>query len=147
MIRQVLATSFISIGIGYLCQVVQTATQSQYLNEFLEKNLISLLIALLAINSATMGIVLTKVRELIDRNGGGADFFDSTRRQMLLSIKEQVFLIIIAAALLTLAGSQPIASTPEFKEYISTAICAIFAYSLWNLYDTAKSVLIIIDYD
>ncbi|MFW8696409.1 hypothetical protein, partial [Mesorhizobium japonicum] len=69
MIKQVLTTSLISLGIGYVCEFAQSMGQSQYLNDFLKGNLITLLVALLAINSATMGIVLTKIRDLIDKKG------------------------------------------------------------------------------
>lgn len=147
MIKQVLTTSLISLGIGYLCQLAQTAGQSQYLNDFLKGNLITLLIALLAINSATMGIVLTKIRDLIDKKGVGSDNFTATKSEMLLSIKEQIGLIALAVILLTLSDSAFVASTPELKSGMSVALCSIFAYSLINLYDTAKSVIIIIDFD
>lgn len=147
MIKQVLTTSLISIGIGYVCQLIQSAGQSQYLNDFLKGNLITILIALLAINSATMGVVLTKVRDLIDKNGGGSEHFKATKNEMLLSINEQIGLIILSVALLTIGGSNFISQNPELKSGFSVALCAIFAYSMLNLYDTAKSVLIIIDYD
>lgn len=147
MIKQVLTTSLIALGIGYICQLAQTAGQSQYLNDFLKANLITLLIALLAINSATMGIVLTKIRELIDKKGVGSESFSATKSEMLLSIKEQVGLIALSVILLTLNDSVFVLNNSELKSGMSVAICSIFAYSLLNLYDTAKSVIIIIDYD
>ena len=147
MMKQVLTTALISLGIGYLCQVVQTVGQTQYLNEFLKANLISLLIALLAINSATMGIVLTKIRDLIDKKGAGSESFTATKSEMLLSIKEQIGLIALSVIILTFSESVFISSGTDLKSAMSVALCAIFAYSMLNLYDMAKSVIIIIDYD
>lgn len=147
MIKQVFTTTLIALGIGYLCQVLQSVCESQYLNNFLKNNLITLLIALLAINSATMGIVLTKIRELIDRAGAGSEVFQATKDEMLLSIKEQIALIIISVVLLTFGDTLISKQTEDLQKIYSVALCAIFAYSIINLYDTAKSVLIIIDYD
>lgn len=147
MIKQVLTTSLTAIGIGYICHLAQSAGDTQHLTEFLSQNLITLLVALLAINSTTMGIVLTKIRDLIDKTGGGAECFNNTKKQMLLSIKEQITLIVIAAALLIAGGSVFAIGSEELRTAYSVALSAIFAYSMLNLYDNAKSVLIIIDYE
>lgn len=147
MIKQILTTSFLSIGAGYVCQIAQSMGQSQYLNEFLKGNLITLLVALLAINSATMGIVLTKIRDLIDKKGEGSEHFQSTKSQMLLSIKEQIALIVLAVIMLTVGGSNFINQNPDLKSGYWVLISAIFVYAMVVLYDTAKSVIIIIDYE
>ena len=147
MIKQVLTTSLAAIGIGYICHLAQSLGETQHFTAFLSKNLITLLVALLAINSTTMGIVLTKIRDLIDRTGGGAECFNNTKQQMLLSIKEQITLIIIAAALLIIGGSALAIDSQEAHTAYSVALSAIFAYSMLNLYDNAKSVLIIIEYE
>lgn len=146
MIKQVLTTSCMAIGIGYICHLAQSVGETQHLTEFLRHNLITLLVALLAINSTTMGIMLTKIRDLIDKAGGGAECFNNTKQQMLLSIKEQVTLIVVAAALLIAGGSVLTIGSEEARSAYSVALSAIFAYSMLNLYDNAKSVLIIIDY-
>lgn len=147
MIKQVLVNTLIALGIGYLCQLLQTVFQSQFLLNFLKGNLITLLIALLAINSATMGIVLTKIRELIDRAGTGNEVFQSTKDEMLLSIKEQIALIVVSVILLTIADSEIAKKAAELQQIYPVLLFSIFSYSIINLYDTAKSVLIIIDYD
>tara|TARA_R110002124_G_scaffold85350_1_gene221398 strand:- start:998 stop:1441 length:444 start_codon:yes stop_codon:yes gene_type:complete len=147
MIKQVLTTSLVSLGVGYLCNLVQSAGETHYLTSFLQQNLITLLVALLAINSATMGIVLTKIRDLIDKAGGGAECFNDTKAQMLLSIKEQIALIVIAASLLTVGGSALVVANEEMQSAFAISLTAIFVYSMLNLYDSAKSVLIIIDYE
>jgi hypothetical protein len=147
MIRQVLSSIFFALGVGFICQLTQEWLASNYLNEFLKSNLINLLVALLAINTATMGIVLTKVRDLVDSYGNG-EAFKKTRQQMLLSIKEQIMLIIFAIILLTISESHVlINSISRFDLLIKSLISGIFVYSMRVLYDVATSVLIIIDFD
>ena len=135
-----------SIGIGFIFQVLQGALSTDYLNSYLAQNLITILIALLAINSATLGIVLTKIRDLVERHGN-AECFNSTKEHMILSIKEQIALIIFAITFLTIVSSEVIASYENLKMLFDAIIVAIFSYALFVLYDTAKGVLIIIDFD
>lgn len=146
MISQVLKTSIMSIGIGFLAQVMQSSLNTNYLNYFLSQNLITILIALLAINSATLGIVLTKIRDLVEKHGN-AQCFNTTKKQMVLSIKEQIALIIIAVIFLTAVSSTLVTGYTNLKMLFDATVVAIFAYALFVLYDTAKGVLIIIDFD
>lgn len=128
-----------------MCQLTQDWIGSLYFNEFLKANLINLLVALLAINTATMGIVLTKIRDMVDSHGHG-EAFKETRRQMLLSIKEQIGLIALAVVFLTVAQSKYLVGTASVVMLFNSLIAGVFVYSMLVLYDTAKSVLIIIDY-
>lgn len=146
MISQVLKTFIMSIGIGFLAQILQSSLETNYLNNFLSQNLITILIALLAINSATLGIVLTKIRDLVERHGN-AQCFNSTKKQMILSIKEQIVLIVFSVIFLTVVSSRLISGHENLKMLFNTTVIAIFAYALFVLYDTAKGVLIIIDFD
>ncbi|MEW6648261.1 MAG: hypothetical protein AB1450_13760 [Pseudomonadota bacterium] len=146
MISHVLKTSLISLGVGFLAELLNGWLSSQFLSEFFEDNLITILVALLAINAATMGIVLTKIRDLIDRNGG-SEFFQKTRAQMLLSVKEQIGLIVFATSLLAIKSGAAMANVPNVPLLVNSVITGIFVYALIVLYDTAKSVLIIVDYE
>lgn len=146
MISQILKTSIMSIGVGFLSQVLQSSLKTDYLNNFLSENLITILIALLAINSATLGIVLTKIRDLVEKHGN-AQCFNTTKQQMILSIKEQVALIIFAVTFLTIVSSPIMASDSNLKMLFDATVVAVFTYALFVLYDTAKGVLIIIDFD
>jgi hypothetical protein len=145
MRTQIIKSSLMAIGIGFIVDQIQSHLQSTYLNEFLFTNLINLQIALLAVNSATIGIVLTKIRDLVEKHGNG-DCFLNTKRQMLLSIKEQFSLIILAITIFTLAKSKIIPNFDNKDHLFNSIIIAIFAYSLTVLFDTAKSVIIIIDF-
>lgn len=146
MIQHVVKTAFISLGIGYLAELVNSFLGSLFLHEFLKSNLVTILIALLAINATTMGIVLTKVREMVDKNGGGS-CFQNTRSHMLLSIKEQIWLIVTSIIVLSVKDSEIVRSIDQLAFFMQVLLIGIFVYSLLVLYDTAKSVLIIIDFD
>jgi hypothetical protein len=146
MIFQVLRTSTMSIGVGFLAQVFQSSLQTNYLNVFLSENLITILIALLAINSTTLGIVLTKIRDLVEKHGN-AHCFNTTKQQMILSIREQVALIVFAIIFLTIVSSPLINLYGNLMIFFDSTVIALFTYAIFVLYDTAKGVLIIIDFD
>lgn len=141
----IIVTSFFALGIGFIAQLAQQAVCSNYLNMFLSTNLVNLLVAVLAINSATMGIVLTKIRDLVERHGG-EDKFQDTKREMLLSIKEQIVLIAVAIVLLTASSSEYLGGLDMVLLLLWSATVGVFVYALKILYDTARSVLIIIDF-
>jgi hypothetical protein len=146
MIKQVLTTSFISIGIGFLAELLNVWLGSKFLYGFFESNLVTILVALLAVNAATMGIVLTKMRDLIDKNGN-AEAFKKTRRNMLLSIKEQIGLIILAAIVLSVKSAPVVQSIENMPLLFNSIVTGIFVYALLVLYDTAKGVLVIVDFN
>jgi hypothetical protein len=144
MIKQVAKSCLLSLGAAVLTQFALNALGSTYLKYFLTQNVVNLQIALLAVNSATMGIVLTKIRDLVEKFGHG-DVFHATRNQMLLSIKEQVGLIFASIAILSSQDvSRPIFPANDFA--FSTALIAVFFYAMMILYDTAKSVLLVVDF-
>ncbi|WP_442764962.1 hypothetical protein [Sulfurospirillum cavolei] len=135
---------FLSIGVGFLFAQLQLFCGNRFLFDFLKSNLITLLIALIAINSATLSIVLTKIRELMDKKGTGN--FSATKNQMILSIQEQIILIIVAIVLFIILDSTFIKNHEEYKILAETLLIGTFIYALRILYDTAKSVFVILDY-
>jgi hypothetical protein len=141
----VFLTTFFALGVGVAVQFAQHFSGSDYLSAFLSTNLKNILVAVLAINSATMGIVLTKIRDLVDKHGG-EDKFQATKKEMLLSIKEQIVLIGAAIVLLTAADSTYLVGKDMVLLLIHSCVVGVFVYAMRILYDTAKSVLIIIDY-
>lgn len=146
MIKQVFQNIFLSLGIGFLIELICNWLKTDYLHTFFTQNLITLLVALLAINATTMGIVLTKIRDFIDKNGG-SECFKDTRQQMMLSVKEQIGLIVFGTFLLTISKSPSICIAENLCLLINSSLNAIFVYSLLVLFDTAKGVLIIIDFE
>ncbi|WP_323589620.1 hypothetical protein [Aliarcobacter butzleri] len=145
MKNNIIFNILLSIGAGYLLTELQSFLGTTYLTSFLKQNLITLLVALIAINSATLSIVLTKVRELLDKSGQqGA--FANTKRQMILSVNEQVVLIIVAMLLLIVQDSDFLKSHVEYVTFLNVLIIGCFVYALRILHDTAKSVFVILDY-
>jgi len=143
MIASIAKSFFMSFGIACLAQLALASIQSTYVSDFLKSNIVNIQIGLLAINVATLGIVLTKIRDLVDK-GVSADEFSRTREQMLLSIKEQVGLIAAALIILSLADAKalPFVVAPVV---LQTMLLTCFVYSLMILYDTAKSVFVLLD--
>jgi len=132
------------LGNCQCCAILCTPDSVRIYIYFLKSNITNLQVALLAVNAATLGIVLTKIREIIDKTGQRAAF-DSVRREMLLSIKEQVSLITISLVVLALeAAKSPPIMVPS--EIFQALLLASFIYSIFILYDTAKSVFAILDY-
>lgn len=94
-----------------------------------------------------MGIVLTKVMDIVEKNNGfGISCFSKTKTQMLISIKEQIVIIVLAIALLILKNSPIILNIENSELLLNSSITACFIYSLSILYDTAKGILVIINY-
>jgi len=134
---------FISIGIAFLLEQLQIILKTNYLIIFLEQNLVSLLIALLAINTASLGIILSKIRELLDKNNKIS--FDKTKREMLKSIQEQIILIFLSLILLMFINSDILKNNLQLLQALETIVVACFVYSILILFDTAKSVFIILN--
>lgn len=144
MIAGILRSTFIALGIACALQFTFAQIQSNFVFEFLKLNITNLQVALLAVNAATLGIVLTKIREIIDKTGK-REAFEATRQEMMLSIKEQVTLIGVSLLILALATAKmPPVSFPD--ELYQTLLLTSFVYSLLVLYDTAKSVFVILEY-
>lgn len=110
MIKQIIQSIFLSLGIRFLIELICNWLKTDYLHTFFNQNLITLLVALLAINATTMGIVLTKIRDFIDKQGG-SECFKDTRQQMMLSVKEQIGLIVVGTLLLTISKAPSICIT------------------------------------
>lgn len=135
---------FLSIGGGFLLTELQLLLNTSIFTDFLKNNLVMLLVALIAINSATLSIVLTKIRELMDKHVNAN--FSATKSQMILSINEQIILIFFSIMLIIVGEASSIKSNEHLKILVDVLICASFIYGIRILYDTAKSVFVILDY-
>lgn len=142
MIANVGRSFFISLGIAFLSFYALEGIGSDYLIKFLRENIVSLQIGLLAINTATLGVVLTKLRDLVEKGVDPATF-STARNEMLLSIREQVALIISALVLLSLDSAKSLLF-PIPVELTQILLISCFVYSIMILYDTAKSVFVVL---
>lgn len=143
MIKNIL----ISIAISYILITIETFFKSNFLVDFLEKNIITIIVALLAINLATLSIVLSKIREIIDSLNVKKEIFLKTKKEILASIQEQIALVFTSIILLIIIKSEWILTYPEFFNFFNIGLVACFTYSIIILYDTAKSIFIIIDFE
>ena len=142
MINSVLKSSLISVGIACIASFLLQSIGSRYLFDFLQNNIINIQIGLLAINTATLGVVLTKLRDVVDKGAPLSRFF-SARKEMLLSIKEQMSLIVSALIILSVESATSIpVRIPD--ELLRVLLLSSFVYSLMILYDTAKSVFVVL---
>ena len=142
-IKDIIIALFFGIVLNY---VEQSILKSSFLLDFIKDNLVMLLIALLAINSTTLALVMTKIKDLIDKTNK-KDSFQKTKKEKLFSVKEHIALIGFVILLLIL-NSSPIIK--EYKQAIT--ICNVLLvssmiYSLQMLYDVSKSAFIILDFD
>ena len=133
------------ILIGLIVTYASERLQSIFIAEYLSRNLITLLIALLAINITTLSIVLTKIREIMDKLGGD---FSRTEKGMRKSVIEQVVLVISALIIQIISTSSIIITRFPIVIFISNVLLvAIFFDALYVLYDTADSVFVILKFE
>jgi hypothetical protein len=145
MIIDYLKSFSLFIVLGVLTRFLCSLIESDFLVPFLSNNLITLLIALLAINTTTGSVVMTKLREIIERHGGD---FSATLGQLKLSIVEQLVFIVLAILFLVLLGSKPIITSNLYvKPLLESGLIAVFIASIHNLYDTANSIFVILGWE
>ena len=130
------------IVISAVINMTTQKIESDFLITFLEKNLVTLLIALLAINTTTISIIMVKLRELKDKFDLN---FETTLSSLKIAIYEQVSLIPLSILLLVLRKSNVINASLKSSHFIlDTLLVATFAYAIHILFDTARGVFIII---
>jgi hypothetical protein len=121
-----------------------SAVDSDYFFIFLKENLITLLVALLAINNTTFSVVMTKLREISDQNGGD---FAGTISEFKKSNIEQIFFIIAAILLLIFKESELLKVNGLVSSICEIGLITIFIASLHNLYDTGNSIFVILSFE
>ncbi|MBX9449814.1 MAG: hypothetical protein KL787_08885 [Taibaiella sp.] len=97
---------------------------------------------LLAINTATLGIIATKIQDLIIKNP--EIDFDNPIKEMKISLIEQIVLIVCSTICLILFDGKNF--NFNHKEFLlNTLLIANFIYSIYILWDTGNAVFVIID--
>lgn len=116
--------------------------ESKFLFKYLQENIIGLLLTLLAINTATLGLIASKIQDIVVKYPQMD--FSETIKQMKISLLEQIILIIISILCLLLMDSVII--TYEFKKEIGNVfLVSILIYAINILWDTGKGVFVIIE--
>lgn len=130
------------ILISLFCVFLTKILKSDFIFQYLRDNIITLLVTLLAINTATLGLIASKIQDLISQYKGIS--FKETIDEMKLSLLEQIILIIISFLTLVIQDS-PIINF-EYKETICNIILTfVLVYSISILWDTGNAVFVSIE--
>lgn len=116
--------------------------ESDFLFKYLQENIIGLLLTLLAINTATLGLIASKIQDIV------VDYpkfdFSSTIKEMKTSLLEQIILICTSVITLLLLDSNKIDFA--YKTDIGNVILTtVLIYSVTILWDTGKAVFVVIE--
>ncbi len=130
------------IIISFIICLLSNYLESYFIFIYLQNNIIGLLLALLAINTATLGLIASKIQDMLEKHPDIS--FKNTTREMKFSLTEQVTLIGVSVVSLITLNSQVIQF--ENKELLlNTILISVLIYSIDILWDTGKSVFVIID--
>lgn len=134
------------IIIAFIINLSSHLLKNKYLITYLIDNLITIQVALLAINTATSGLIISKLQD-VKLKRPEANLKPITK-SLLLSLKEQIFLIGLSILFIIIKDSK-ITETLSYSHYfdffIETIIITAFIYSIDILWDTGKSIFILID--
>jgi len=134
---------FAFLAIAFVLNILSSSIESSFFSSFLNENVIIILVTLLAINTATSGLIISKLHELSEKNG--ADF-NNSYNSLKNSLKEQIIIIIVCSFSLILRNSKLLEAHLPFHYLIfDTIIFATFIYSLDILYDTGKAIFLIVN--
>ena len=130
------------IIIAFLICLLSKILKSDFLFKYLTENIIGLLLTLLAINTATLGLIDSKIQDMLEKYPKMR--FKKTTKEMKFSLTEQVILIIVSVISLIVLNSSVVQF--EYKELVlNTVLVGVLIYSVNILWDTGKAVFVIID--
>jgi hypothetical protein len=133
--------------IGFAANWTSDQVGSDFLRQFLKGNLVTILIALTAINATTASIVLTQLREMLDRQKKGSEHFDRTISELRLSFVEQMLLVLLAIVGETAAASSKLTVIfPQGLWIGQTIATGTFAYGLYITFDTARAIFVLLQF-
>lgn len=132
--------------IAFFTNLTSHLIGTDFLMAYLKSNLTTVQLGLLAINTATCGLVVSKLQEIKEKHVGIN--IQPITKQLLLSLKEQIVLIIIGVMLMLLIDSN-LFNQLSYCEYIKfgleTLLITVFVNSVQVLWDTGKSVFVLTD--
>lgn len=130
---------------GYLLAFFQIEMGSSFLNDYLLNNLVTILVALFAVNSATLGVVLTRLSQILDENA--AANFDSTKCEMRISLFEQIVLIFLSVFVVIINDSPLVNElSANAVVFLNTCLCGVFIYAVMVTFDIANSIFVMLSY-
>lgn len=134
-IKTVLSCFAVSITLNFL----ELKLGSSYLSNFLQDNLLSLLLTLMAINTATSTVISSKLESLSERYNS-SKFLDAVK-EIKHSLLEQIWLIGFAIMILIAANSTLLISIiPHLSMITNILLLSIFLYAIDILRDTGVAI-------
>jgi len=125
----------------FLC-IISIYIESDYLYCFLKLNLLNILITILAVNTATLGLLSTKIQDVY-LNFKGVDFTETTS-EMKKSLLEQIIIIALSVVVLILIQSKAIIF--DLKDLIGyTVLTSVLIFDIHILWDTGNSIFVLLD--
>ena len=131
-----------SLGVSAILIGLEYFLKSDFLSNFIEEDLVGLLLTLLAINTATSTVISSKLEEISERTG--ADFSDVVK-EIKFSLLEQIIMIILSIILLISLSSEVLLKSIEDIDLIfRIVLTTILIYSIEILRDTGVTIFNII---
>jgi len=143
MIKTIADTFAKSFVIAVVICAIQALFGISFVREFMQNNLLNILVTLMAINTATIAVILSKMYEISREHQKTVnETFGATKSQILLSIREQVALIGSGLIFSILSKKIDWSWNPTIiNASLEILLLTVFIYALFILYDTAKAVL------
>jgi hypothetical protein len=138
----------IALYIVLVCaiNIVSFFLESDYLIDYLKDNLITIILTLLAINTATSGLIVSKLQE-IKKSNKEIDIKPTTK-SLLNALKEQIILIIVAIVLVIVIDSLVTSKflyTKYIDFFLEVLAITVFINAIQILWDTGKAIFVMID--
>lgn len=145
------------IVVGLALHLISVWLEAGFLLKFLRNNLVTIQIALLAINTSTAAILVSRMAEIYRTIRVEAkkakiepdsitDPYRDVRRNLKLSLTEQTIAVIITIVV-SIFGDSLIArlAVPYLDLMVGTSLSALLILALDHLRDTAHAVFILAD--
>lgn len=132
--------------IALLVNLFSYLVGTDFLLVYLKANLTTIQLGLMAINTATCGLVVSKLQEIKEKHR--EINIKPITRELLASLKEQIVLILLGVILMLLLASNVIKQMNYCEHIIfalETLLIAVFVNSVQVLWDTGKSVFVLTD--
>lgn len=140
IIKQLIFFLAISIILNWVCFILKSDAFAKYLRE----NIVVLLITLLAINTATISVLVAKLHEISRLTKHN---FNLTISEVKKSLYEQIYLIGASSLFVILYNSAIIKSKFLYHEmFFNVLFTAIFIYAIDILRDTGIAIFDIIKF-
>lgn len=132
--------------IAIITNLVSTLLGTDFLFTYLKNNLITVQLTLMAINTATCGLVVSKLQEIKEKYKDVN--IKPITKSLLESLKEQIILVILGVFFVLLIESK-VSDQFFYTNYVNftlkTLLLTVFINSIQILWDTGKSIFVLID--